>query len=235
MDQSHLTRPVSTARRANGDPRLTNPDPHPLFTPRQTHPLPPPSVGERPTTPPPSGPIRSNFADFGDYDDEDGYEYPFVLAYPAYGSIAQRRIEDRGEDFDVVLGHQHAQGRHELELKVGAMADVDVEFKEIDYNPAPRNYRGEYRYAFEEMSPKSRIPKALNADVQKAREERFQAQQRMKRRGAIAEGSKQTPNAHKGSSPRLDQQGSRNKTQRKRSVARSPVPDEDLDSMIEYL
>ena len=148
------------------------PECHPLFapTPTQTHPLPELEWGEVPSPYYPPGdyvPIRSGFAAFGDYDDEDGDEEEFELFLPIYGKIARRRARRKGVPAREMYKEQWHQMHHERELKKGVLAHVDTSFNPIHWDAVPGGFYGDHKYAFEEVSPRSLFP-AMYSDARRS-------------------------------------------------------------------
>ena len=66
--------------------------------------------------------------------EEEARNQPWKLHLPIYGSIALRRAFKKNLDPEEVMREQGVRARHEIELKYGALRDVDVTFKPIDWS-----------------------------------------------------------------------------------------------------
>jgi len=66
--------------------------------------------------------------------EEEAANQPWKLHLPIYGSIALRRAFKKNLDPEDVMREQGVRARHEIELKYGALRDVDVTFKPIDWS-----------------------------------------------------------------------------------------------------
>lgn len=137
---------------------LSPASPHPLFTPNQTHPA--ASTGPDfdtthatlQLTPLPE--LESTWVPFGIYDIHDAeagiwIRCEFILDLPAWGTIAQRRGEARGETVKDVLRRQHARLEHERVDKYSVLADVDTSFSYVLWDQASTRKR-----VYEDVSPK---------------------------------------------------------------------------------
>jgi len=66
--------------------------------------------------------------------EEEARNQPWRLHLPIYGSIALRRAYKKDLDPMEVMREQGLRARHEIELKYGALRDVDFTFKPIDWS-----------------------------------------------------------------------------------------------------
>jgi len=66
--------------------------------------------------------------------EEEAANQPWKLHLPIYGSIALRRAFRRNLDPEEVMREQGVRARHEIELKYGALRDVEVTFKPIEWS-----------------------------------------------------------------------------------------------------
>ncbi|KAK3721339.1 hypothetical protein LTR37_003215 [Vermiconidia calcicola] len=145
------------------DDRRASVDHHPLFTPNDTHSLPAPSPAwHRTGNLPPERSIRSNYATFGDYDDDEGREMIFKIDLPIASPLARARAARRGETVQDVLRRQfpdlpwqwHTPVREEFQL------DVKMNFRILDWNPTHKKIKGEHKHAYNDVSPKSFFPRS---------------------------------------------------------------------------
>ncbi|KAK3721136.1 hypothetical protein LTR37_003426 [Vermiconidia calcicola] len=146
------------------DGRRASVDHHPLFTPNDIHPLPAPSPAwHRTGNLPPERPIRSHFAAFGDYDDDEGREMIFKIDLPIASPLARTRAAMRGETVRDVLRRQfpdlswdwHTPVREEFE-----QINVEMNFRILDWNPSHEKTEAEHKHAYDDVSPKSFFPRS---------------------------------------------------------------------------